>query len=130
MANFNKVILLGNLTRDPELRYTPNGTAVATFGLAVNNRTKQGDEWKDEACFVDIVTFGRQAELCSEYLGKGRQVLIDGRLNFRRWETPEGQTRSKLDVVASNVQFMSPRPEGPGSGTAEEPADPGTDVPF
>lgn len=106
MASFNKVILLGNLTRDPEMRYTPSGTPVASFGLAVNRRYRQGDEQKEEVCFVDISTFGRQAELAGEYLSKGRMVLIEGRLQFRTWEDQNGQRRSKLDVVAERVNFM------------------------
>ncbi|MEE9149450.1 MAG: single-stranded DNA-binding protein, partial [Candidatus Tectomicrobia bacterium] len=91
MASLNSVILLGNLTRDPELRYTPQGTAVATFGLAVNRRYRQEDQQREEVCFVDIVTFGRQAETANEYLSKGSLALIEGRLQWRSWETPEGQ---------------------------------------
>jgi len=106
VASLNKVFLMGNLTRDPELRYTPNGSAVASFGLAVNRKYKQGDELKDETCFVDITVWGKQAENCAEYLSKGRGVLIEGRLSYRSWETDEGQKRSKLDVVANNVQFL------------------------
>jgi single-strand DNA-binding protein len=116
MANFNKVILLGNLTRDPELRYTPNGTPVATFGLAVNRRSGQGDERREEVCFVDIVAFGREAETASEFLGKGRAVLIEGRLQWRSWEGQDGQKRSKHEVVAERIQFMPrAREEGPDS---------------
>lgn len=106
MASLNKVFLMGNLTRDPELRYTPNGSAVASFGLAVNRKYKQGEVVKDETCFVDITVWGKQAENCAEYLSKGRGVLIEGRLSYRSWETDEGQKRSKLDVVANNVQFL------------------------
>ena len=76
MASLNKVILLGNLTRDPEMRYTPNGTAVSTFGLAINRRYRQGDEWRDDVCYVDIVTFGRQAETVGEYLSKGNLAMF------------------------------------------------------
>ena len=136
MSNFNKVILLGRLTRDPELRYTPSGTAVAKIGLAVTNRFKQGEEWKEEPCFVDIAVFGRQAENCNEYLGKGRLALFEGRLSFRKWETEDGQTKSKLEVVASHVQFMpSGRSEG-SSGSNQEssgskpPPQGDGDVPF
>jgi single-strand DNA-binding protein len=106
MASFNKVILLGNLTRDPELRYTPNGTPVATFGMATNRRSGQGNERKEEVCFVDIVVFGREAETASEYLSKGRQALIEGRLQWRSWEGQDGQKRSKHEVVAERIQFM------------------------
>jgi len=115
MASLNSVTLLGNLTRDPELRYTPQGTAVATFGLAVNRRYQQEGQQKEEVCFVDIVAFGRQAETVNEYLAKGNLALVEGRLQWRSWETPDGQKRSKHEVVANNVQFM-PR----GSGGASE----------
>lgn len=107
MASLNKVLLLGNLTRDPELRYAPNGTAVARFGLAINSRFRQGEEWKDDVCFVDIVVFGRQAETAGEYLSKGRMALVEGRLQWRSWEGPDGQKRSKHEVIADRVQFMS-----------------------
>lgn len=115
MASLNAVMLLGNLTRDPELRTTPQGTAVASFGLAVNRRYRQGDEQREEVCFIDIVCFGRQAETASEYLSKGNLVMIEGRLQWRSWETPEGQKRSKHEVIANNVQFM-PRSSGGQSG--------------
>jgi len=107
MASLNKVMLLGNLTRDPELRYAPNGTAVARFGLAINSRFRQGEEWKDDVCFVDVVVFGRQAETAGEYLAKGRMALIEGRLQWRSWEGQDGQKRSKHEVIADRVQFMS-----------------------
>jgi len=117
MASLNKVILLGNLTRDPELRYTPNGTPVSSFGLAVNRRYRQGDEWKDEVCFIDVVTYGRQAETVGEYLSKGSLALVEGRLQWRSWESEEGQRRSKHEVVANTVQFM-PRTRDEGTGRA------------
>src|SRR5215468_2356799 len=126
MASLNKVILLGNLTRDPELRYAPNGTPVARFGLAVNtSRAGQGDERREEVCFVDIVAFGRQAETASEFLSKGRSALIEGRLQWRSWEGQDGQKRSKHEVVAERIQFM-PRvreegPDGPKSGPTDYP---------
>ncbi len=106
MANLNKVFLMGNLTRDPELRYVPSGAPVATFGLAVNRRyvTQQGEK-KDEVCFVRIVVFGKQAESCSQHLSKGRLVFIEGRLQYRSWEQ-DGQKRSMLDVIADRVQFL------------------------
>lgn len=120
MASLNKVILLGNLTRDPELRYTPSGTAVSTFGLAMNRRYRQGDEWKEEVCFVDVVTYGRQAETAGEYLSKGSMALIEGRLQWRSWESETGQKRSKHEVVASNIQFMPrTRDEGMGRSTPD-----------
>lgn len=115
MASLNKVMLLGNLTRDPELRYAPNGTPVANFGMAINRRYRQGEEWREEVCYVDVVTFGRQAETVGEYLSKGNLAMIEGRLQWRSWETEDGQKRSKHEVVANNVQFM-PRMQGDGSG--------------
>ena len=118
MASLNKVMLMGNLTRDPELRYTPGGSAVATLGLAVNNRYKQGDEWKDDVCFVDITVWGKTAENCSQYLSKGSPVFVEGRLKYRTWESNEGQKRNKLDVTAVNVQFLSR-----GGGDAKDSGD-------
>src|SRR5436190_135204 len=123
MANFNKVMLMGNLTRDPELRYAggnrnesrEGGGAVCKFGLAVNRQWRnQAGEKQEETCFVDIVVFGRQAENCNEYLRKGRPVFVEGRLNFNQWEDREsGQKRSKLEVVGETVQFLGSR-DGPG----------------
>ncbi len=134
MASLNRVTLLGNLTRDPEVRYTPSGTPVATLGLAVNDRVKQGDEWKEETCFIDVTVFGKQAESCGEYLSKGSPVLVEGRLRYRTWETPEGQKRNKHEVVAFRTQFI------PKAGRAAEGGLPGEmsegghveddDVPF
>mgnify|MGYP000446548323 CR=1 FL=1 len=107
MAGLNKVFLMGNLTRDPELRYVPSGAPVATFGLAVNRRfvTQQGEK-KDDVCFVRVVVFGKQAESCSQHLSKGRLVFIEGRLQYRSWEQ-DGHKRSTLDIVADRVQFLS-----------------------
>jgi single-strand DNA-binding protein len=110
---FNRVILIGNLTKDPEVRYTPNGTPVATISIAVNSRYKQGDDSKEETLFIDSIVFGKQAETCGQYLSKGRTVLVEGRLRERRWEY-EGQKKSKMEVVASNIRFLS-RKEGSGS---------------
>jgi single-strand DNA-binding protein len=106
MSGYNKVILLGNLTSNPELRYTPNGTPISNFSLAVNRRFRQGEELKEEVCFIDIVVFGMQAENCGNYLTKGRGVIVDGRLQQRRWETEDGQKRSKHEVVAESIQFL------------------------
>lgn len=120
MTSFNKVILLGNLTRDPEVRYTPNGIAVASFALAVNRKYKQGEETKEEVSYIDIVVFGKQAESCGQYINKGDAVLIDGRLQQRRWETEDGQKRSKVEVVAQFVNFMPKRSwSGQGQGAAQ-----------
>ena len=111
MASVNKVFLMGNLTRDPELRFTSNGSAVAGFGMAINRRYKQGDEWKEEVCFVDITVWGKQAENCAEYLSKGRPVFVEGYLKLNSWETDSGEKRNKLEVVALTVQFLG-RPGG------------------
>lgn len=106
-ASLNRVFLMGNLTRDPELRYVPSGTAVATFDLAVNRAyTLPSGEKKEEASFFRIVVWGRRAEVSAEYLTKGSPVFIEGRLRSRSWQTQEGQKRSTVEVVAQNVQFM------------------------
>jgi len=109
---FNKIILIGNLTRDPEVRYTPQGTSVCNFGIAVNRRYKQGDTLKEEVTFINVVVFGKQADTCGQYLNKGTTVLVDGRLQERRWETEDGQKRSKYEVVAQSVRFLSKKQEG------------------
>ena len=115
MASFNRVILVGNLTRDPELRYISTGTAVTDIGLAVNDRVKRNDQWVDEATFVDVTLWARTAEVASEYLSKGSPVLIEGRLKLDTWET-DGQKRSKLKVVCEKMQMLSGRGEGRGRG--------------
>ncbi|MBI4827242.1 MAG: single-stranded DNA-binding protein [Nitrospinae bacterium] len=137
MASLNRVILIGNLTRDPELRYLPSGMAICKFGLAVNERYKQGDEWKERVNFIDINVWGKQGENCSEYLSKGRQAAIEGRLTYSQWETDEGQKRSKLEVTADRVVFLGSRGEGGGSGRsgaedsgAGQGSAPDDDVPF
>ena len=116
MASFNKVILVGNLTRDPEKRFTGSGVAVTNFSLAVNRKYKQGDQDREETLFIDIVTWARQAEICAEYLSKGRPVLVEGRLVQRKWETDDGQRRSKIEVTAETVQFLGSREGGGGGG--------------
>ena len=114
MASFNRVILVGNLTRDPELRYTPGGTAVTDIGLAVNDRRKNAQgEWVEETTFVDVTLWGRTAEIASEYLGKGAPALIEGRLKLDTWES-EGQKRSKLKVVGEKLQLLGARGAGQG----------------
>ena len=114
MANFNRVFLLGNLTRDPELRYTPSGTAVSNLRMAVNRRYKtQSGEFKEETAFITVVAWGKQAETCSQFLSKGKPIFVEGRLQMRSWETPDGQKRNVLEVRASRVQFLG-RPQGPG----------------
>jgi single-strand DNA-binding protein len=115
MASYNRVVLLGNLTRDPELRYLPSGMAVVDAGLAVNDRRKTPDgQWVDETTFVDVTFFGRTAEVVGEYLTKGSQVLIEGRLKLDTWETSDGQKRSKLKVIAERMQMLGP-PSGKGA---------------
>ncbi|HEY9173618.1 MAG TPA: single-stranded DNA-binding protein, partial [Verrucomicrobiae bacterium] len=114
MASFNKVILVGNLTRDPELRYTPKGTAIAKIGLAVNRVwTTETGEKKEEATFVDVDMFGRTAENVAQYMRKGSSLLVEGRLRLDQWDDKQtGQKRSKLGVVAEIVQFLG-SPRGP-----------------
>jgi len=108
----NRTLLIGNLTRDPELRYTAQGTPVCNFGLAVNNRRRE-----DEVLFVDITCWGSQAESVATHMVKGRQVLIEGRMTYRTWENQEGQKRSKHEVVADSVQFMDRAPNGNDRGS-------------
>ncbi|MDA8171815.1 MAG: single-stranded DNA-binding protein [Nitrospiraceae bacterium] len=118
---FNKVIFVGNLTRDPELRYSAQGTPICNFALAVNSRVKQATEWKEEVLFIDIVVFGKQAEPCSQYLSKGRPALVEGRLRERRWEK-DGQQRSKFEVLAQSVRFLG-SPGGKRQSEAPPQAD-------
>lgn len=117
MANLNKVMLIGNLTRDPEVRYTPKGTAVADIGLAIN-RYFQNDngERQEETTFVDVTLWGKQAELAQQYLGKGRPVYIEGRLQLDSWQDKDGQKRNKLKIVCDNMQFLGSRDGGGGGG--------------
>ncbi len=123
MANFNKVMLMGNLTRDPEVRYTPKGTAVAEIGLAVNRiYSGENNEKREETTFVDVTLWGRTAEVAGEYLKKGRPVFIEGRLQLDSWEDKQsGQKRSRLRVVAEGMQLIGSRGGG-GSGEGEEAA--------
>jgi single-strand DNA-binding protein len=122
MASFNKVILAGNLTRDPELRYTPKGTAVARLGIACNRKWKsETGEMKEEVTFVDVDAFGKTAETIGQYLKKGRPILIEGRLRYDTWEDKQsGQKKSKLSVVLENFQFLDSG-AGRGEGAAEAP---------
>lgn len=118
MASLNKVLIMGNLTRDPELRYTPKGTAVADIGLAVNRRVSDGNgNWSDETTFIDVTLWGRQAELAQQYLNKGRGCFIEGRLQLDTWDDREtGKKRSKLKVVGENLQFLPDGRGGSGGG--------------
>jgi len=127
MASFNKVILVGNLTRDPELRYTPKGTAVAKIGLAVNRVwTSESGEKKEEVTFVDVDVFGRTAENVGQYMRKGRPILVEGRLKLDQWDDKQtGQKRSRLGVIADTVQFLgSAGGAGGAGGEAGAPAAP------
>lgn len=128
MASYNKVTLMGNLTRDPELRYTPQGTPVGQFGVAINR--KRGET--EETTFVEIVVWSKQAETCHQFLKKGRLVLVEGRLQQDRWQAEDGKNRSRLVVVGERVQFL-PNGNGHGKATAEPEdaeAPVGEDVPF
>ena len=131
MVTFNRVILAGNLVRDPETRFLPSGVAVTSFSIAVNRRYKSNNEVKEEVSFFDISVFGKTGENCAEYLSKGRPVLVEGRLRQRRWEA-DGVKKSKIEVVADNVQFLGPRG---ASAETSAPAAPATesqddDIPF
>jgi single-strand DNA-binding protein len=118
MANFNKVILAGNLTRDPELRYTPKGTAIAKFGLAINRTWKnEAGETKEEVTFVDIDAFAKSAELIGQYFKKGKPILVEGRLRLDTWDDKQtNQKRSRLGVVLESFQFIDSRPDGGSQG--------------
>jgi len=121
MVSLNRVLLIGNLTKDPELRYTPSGTPVANLRLAVNSMFKdQTGQRKEETCFVTVVVWSRQAEICNQYLKKGRSVFIEGRLVFRSWEA-EGKTRSTMEVRADRVQFLGPAPAAASASVSSEP---------
>lgn len=138
MASFNKVILVGNLTRDVEVRYTQGGTAVAEMGMAVSRQwfDKQSNQKKEETTFVDVTLWGRTAEVAGEYLAKGRPVLIEGRLQLDTWDDKEtGQKRSKLKVVGESLQMLGSKPSGqqknePLSENSPDPTFPSDDVPF
>lgn len=139
MPNLNKVFLMGHLTRDPELRYAPSGTAIASFGVANNRTWTDGNsgEKKEEACFVDITMFGKRAEVINEYFSKGSAIFIQGRLQLNQWETKEGQKRSMLRVVAEDFQFVggqekreAVKPEQSSFGKASSLDIPDGEIPF
>ena len=122
---FNKVIMVGNLCADPELRYTAQGTPVCNLRLAVNEKVKSGDEWVDEVLFIGVTVWGKQGEACSQYLDKGKQVLVEGRLKENKWES-DGQKHSKMEINAVNVKFL-----GSKADKADAPPEEHTDVePF
>ena len=126
MASYNRVILMGNLTRDPEMKYLPSGAAVTKFGLAMNERytDRQTGEQKENTCFVDIEAWGRQAEIANEYLNKGRPVFVEGALKFDSWETEDGSKRNRLSVRALRIQFIGGRADGDGTGGGYADAQP------
>ena len=144
MANINRVVLVGNLTKDPELRHTPSGTAVCKLRLAVNTRQKdpQGN-WGDKPNYFDVTVWGNQGESCAQFLSKGRPVGVDGRLDWREWEAQDGTKRQAVEIIADTVQFLGSRGDGegqrefvPAGATAESGADFGgsggadDDIPF
>jgi len=131
MPSYNKVMLMGNLTRDPELKHTQSGAAVVNVGIAMNRKykTQSGDQ-KEEVCFVDLTAWGRTAEVMAQYLHKGSPLFVDGRLQLDSWETNEGQKRSKLKVIVENMQFIGGKGDGGGGGNKgdeEERGEPGFD---
>jgi single-strand DNA-binding protein len=135
MASLNKVFLIGNLTRAPELRYTPSGTAVSDLRLAVNRSyTTQGGDRREETCFLTVVVWGKQAESSAQYLDKGSPVLVEGRLQTRDWETKDGQKRNVVEVVAERLQFLGRGRATGAPGSTEEPVEEAAggadDVPF
>ena len=113
--NINSVVLVGNLTKDPELRHTPSGTAVTTLRVAVNDRVKKGEEWIDAAYYFDVTVWGRTAENCAQYLAKGRPVGVQGKLTWREWDAQDGSKRQSVEIVADNIQFLGSR-DGGGEG--------------
>lgn len=122
MASYNRIVLVGNLTRDPQLSYTPANTAVCKFGMAMNHKFKDRDgNMREEVCFVDCTVFGRGGETFNQYMGKGRTVLVEGRLHLNQWTTPEGDKRSKHEVIVENFTFLG-GPGGPARGDGAEGA--------
>ena len=141
MASLNRVLLMGNLTRDVEVKYTANNTAVANIGLALNRRYRSGDEYKEETTFVDCEAWGKTAETMGKYLAKGRPVFIEGRLKLDEWQDRDGNRRTKLVTVVENFQFIDSRPGGGSGGgrpqeaaasapSASEPSVSNEDIPF
>jgi single-strand DNA-binding protein len=134
-GSVNVVVLVGNLTRDPELRATGGGTSVCSLRVAVNDRVKDptSGEWGDKPNYFDVDVFGAQGERCAQYLAKGRQIAVEGRLRWREWESQDGQKRSAVSVVANNVQFIGPREsggQGGGGGYGAQSARTGSDAGF
>jgi len=117
-SNINRVVLVGNLTRDPELRHTPSGTAVCKLRIAVNTRQKDGatGQWIDKPNYFDVTVWGNQGESCAQFLSKGRPVAVDGRLDWREWEAQDGQKRQAVEIIADTVQFLGSRGDGGEGG--------------
>jgi single-strand DNA-binding protein len=144
MANINRVVLVGNLTRDPELRHTPSGTPVCSLRIAVNSRRRdETGQWVDKPNYFSVSVFGNQAESCAQYLAKGRPVGIDGRLDWREWQAQDGAKREAVEIVAESVQFLGGRdaagdlgggnqfvPAGAAQESADFPAAADDDIPF
>lgn len=137
--SINRVIISGNLTRDPELRATSSGTSVLRLGVAVNDRRKnpQTGEWEDYPNFVDVAVFGARGEALSRFLSKGTKVAVEGKLRWRQWETPQGDKRSAIEIIADEIEFLSPRETGSGglgasadAGGALPSDDLGEEIPF
>ena len=126
MADINRVILVGRLTRDAELKYTSGGTAVSKFGLAINRRRKVGDQWEEEPSFFDVVVWGRVAEALNQYLVKGKQIGVDGELRQSRWEQ-DGQKRSRVEIHANNIQLLGARGDAGAAGVGGAPRTQSTD---
>jgi single-strand DNA-binding protein len=141
-ANINRVVLVGNLTRDPELRHTPGGTPVCSLRVAVNDRKRdESGNWVDAPNYFSVSVFGNQAESCAQYLSKGRPVGVDGKLRWREWQAQDGSKREAVEVVADSVQFLGSRGDGDGGGnqfvpagaaqeSADFPAAADDDIPF
>ena len=131
MPNLNKVMLMGNLTRDPEIKYTPKGTAIANFGIAINRVfTPEGGERREEVTFIDLEAFGRTAEVIGEYFKKGRPIYVEGRLKLDQWDDKQtGQKKSKLGVVAETVQFLGSAPTAGEGGAPAAPRAPRPSAP-
>jgi single-strand DNA-binding protein len=118
-TNINRVVVSGNLTRDPELRSTPGGTSICGLRIAVNSRRKdESGQWVDKPNYFDVTVFGAQGENCAQYLAKGRPVAVDGRLNWREWEAKDGSKRQSVDIIADSVQFLGSREGGQGNGNS------------
>ncbi len=130
-SNINRVVLTGNLTRDPELRSLPSGMSVCSLRLAVNTRRKGASgDWEDKPNYFDVTVWGAQGENCARYLSKGRPVALDGRLEWREWETPDGNKRQAVDIVADTVQFLGGRDDAGGGGGGGGGFTPRSDIPV